>query len=231
MLWMPETEPIKTRFEVDDRQVKAKFDEFEKRIKSAEASGKKAGKGVSAFAAAAIGGAAGFVASAAESNPAISSLTDLLMNIVAAALLPVIMKLLPLIQTLGDVLGRLADIVAPIVKPIADAAGAIAKIQSDVIGNIVDIIKNPGSLPGKINKLRNDIAVGFIDAESDSTTGPVIDKFTKHQNVGIGLTPPISPADVSQVGLQVPTSSNPIDVITGRIKAAAIDIFGPHFLW
>ncbi len=146
---MPETDPVKTTFEIDDRQVKAKFDEFDRRIAQSEKKGKSAGKGGSMFMAAAVGGAAGFVAGAVANNPAVSSVTDLLINIIAATLLPVIVALLPAIEALSKVLVPIAEKLGVAIGAISNAVGpdllANTAIGAYIGGRIAGV---PGAVVG-----------------------------------------------------------------------------------
>ncbi len=150
---MVETDPVETRIIVDDSEVKRKFDAFESRIKTLEGttaqSGKKAGtsffgglfggsagsdakanaagkKASGAFMGGLIGGAVGFAVGALSNNAAVNATLDLLVNILAAAILPVLVALLPLIIALTPILVALGEAVAKLVTWIIKLLGVAA---------------------------------------------------------------------------------------------------------
>ncbi len=121
---MPDTDPVRTVFEVDDRQVKTKFDEFERRLAGLERKKKSAAKG--AFLGAAVGGAVGFVAGAASNNDAVNSTLNLLTNVLAATLLPIMVALLPVIKALTPALLALGEGIGKLTSFLVDKFGADA---------------------------------------------------------------------------------------------------------
>lgn len=135
---MPETDPVVTRFSVDDAQWSARMDEAERKLKRMEERSDRAGKkakegtGLGALGAAAIGGAAGFVAGAAMNNPAVSSVTDLLLTVVASALLPIFTALLPVIERIAQIIEPLADAIAGLIAFLIDKFGVSAATNAAI---------------------------------------------------------------------------------------------------
>lgn len=148
---MADGEGLKVPIEADNRDFNRKMDELERRFERAEKKGKKAGRstGGSFFGAAAIGGAAGFVAGAVMHNPAVNSVTDLLINVLAAALLPVMQALLPVLQVLLPVLVKIGEKLGANLSGIVGLFGAETSagiLAGAVIGG--KIAGPPGAVAG-----------------------------------------------------------------------------------
>lgn len=121
---MPDTEPVKTEFLVDDRQAKTKFDEYERRLRGMEKTGDRAKRSSSAFMSAAVGGAAGFIAGSFANNPATNAISDLLISVIAAGLLPLMQSLLPILKEVGPIITGAAEALSGVVKLLVDKFGA-----------------------------------------------------------------------------------------------------------
>lgn len=126
---MVQAEGVEVKFQIDDKDFRAKFDEAERKLKKLETDGKKAARtGSGAFIGAAIGGAVGFIAGAATNNPAVNAIMDLLLNVVAAMLLPLITSLLPAIEKFVEVAG-------PLFEKLGESITAIIELANLLAGN------------------------------------------------------------------------------------------------
>lgn len=107
---MVEAEGVSVTFTADDKDFNARLDNLEKRLGRAQEKAKKGGKSAgSAFFGGFAGGAAGVVAGGAMQTGPVNAVTDLLMNVLGAALLPLMQGLLPLLKQLGDASVQFGD--------------------------------------------------------------------------------------------------------------------------
>lgn len=109
---MVEAEGVNVTFTADDKDVNARLDNLERRLERAKDKGKKGGKAAgAAFFGGFAGGAAGIIAGGIEQSGPVSSVMDLLMNVLGAALLPIMESLIPLLKELSKVAGPIGDAV------------------------------------------------------------------------------------------------------------------------
>lgn len=100
---MVEAEGVEVKFTADDKDVNARLDNLERRLGRAQEKAKKGGKAAgAAFFGGFAGGAMGVVSSGVEQTGPVSAIMDLLMNVLGAAILPIIQSMLPLLKGLAD---------------------------------------------------------------------------------------------------------------------------------
>lgn len=178
---MVEAEGVTAKFQIDDREVKLKWAEFERIMRRAQdmgnQGGKAAGRGISGFASAAIGGAAGFVAGALFDNPATASITDLVISMVAAALLPVLMEIAGWLEKFWPIIEKAGQWLAQLLGASADAIGAVAGVVGDIWG---------GKTPEKISWAEWVAGIGSVTTATGAIAGSIIPGAGTAVGAGVG---------------------------------------------
>lgn len=124
-----DVDDVRVRIRVDDSDVKRKTDDTERAM---DKLAKKGGGFKAPFLGGLIGGAVGTVVGGAEQT-VLSPILELLMNVLAAALLPLVVALLPLVQALTPILMDLSKLIAPLVSKGAEGAASAIEFAHDVV--------------------------------------------------------------------------------------------------
>jgi tetrahydromethanopterin S-methyltransferase subunit G len=130
---MVETEGVEVPIQVDEKswnRLLARFDETDRRIKRTGETARREGRSIGAFGAAVVGGASGFAASVIANNPVTNALTELIVSMLAAALLPLMMKIVDFLdkhkEKIEDAVEAGKEFVGPIWDATKDAGHELA---------------------------------------------------------------------------------------------------------
>lgn len=122
---------VSTLVTVDDTDFDRKMRGIDRRLEKAEGDAKKSARRRGTLMAAGVAGAvAGVVGGAVSQSSPVNSLLQVLLNVVAAALLPILVAMMPLIQTITPLLIKLSETLAPSIRFLAEKAGLLIDIAT-----------------------------------------------------------------------------------------------------
>lgn len=128
---MAEAEGIWGEIRIDDSDIDKKLGKTQQRLEKTEREAKNASRGRGSLIAAGVAGAvAGAVGSAVAGSSPVQGILDLILNIVAAAILPIMVAMLPLVEAAVPALIEISTAIAPTVQKIAEAGAFLIELAS-----------------------------------------------------------------------------------------------------
>lgn len=133
--------PAKAKTAFDRREVRGYGDELVKTNKEFQKLAATRGKrGMGAVAGAAVGGAAGFAAGALLTNSPVTSMLELVTNVLAGALLPVLVALMPILQAVATAIEPVVAALTPLVTAIAETLAPVLGAVADLLAPLVELL-------------------------------------------------------------------------------------------
>lgn len=152
---MADSEGIWSEIRIDESDFDTKMRKIDRDLEKTQQKAKRgAGRG-SVIAAGVAGAVAGGLVGAAAGSSPVQGILDVLLNIVAAALLPLLVATLPLIQSLTPVLLGLSDTLAPAIQflstKVADFIGAVQSRITVTKVNDTNVVATDFNGDGKLS--------------------------------------------------------------------------------